>query len=300
MILPLIDLARTADPGAAMDAGFAEYGFLQVASIGVDQALLDAAFAAASAFFRSPDCVKQSFAYRSAEENFGFQGLLEENLDPGAPPDVKQTFTMRNILGSPPEPERWPSPAFREVMQAFYASALAAAHDMQRALARHLGEDADTFASVHGGQNVTLRLLHYPPVPKGMSIAEQMGAGAHTDYGFMTLLFQRDVGGLQVLGPDDEWVAVPPRDGAVVVNSGDLLERWTNGRYRSTLHRVEPQTSGKERFSIAMFVDPDSNTRVEVLPSCITPQLPARFSPITAGEHVQARLAASHKGRFTP
>lgn len=299
MTLPLIDYAHTDDAGAAIDAGFAQYGFLQVANIGIDPALLVEAFAAAATFFHTPDQHKHAFAYRSAQENFGFQGLLEENLDPDAPPDIKQTFTMRNVINNPPAPERWPSDHFRQVMQALYASALAAAHTMQRAMAVQLGEHPEAFAKVHSGQNVTLRLLHYPPVPKGLDIADQMGAGAHTDYGFMTLLFQQGVSGLQVLGNDGEWLDVPPQEGAVVVNSGDMLERWTNGRYRSTLHRVKPQTSGRERFSIAMFLDPDSDTLVEVLPSCITAQSPARFGPITAGAHLQAKLEASHKGRFT-
>jgi isopenicillin N synthase-like dioxygenase len=119
-----------------------------------------------------------------------------------------------------------------------------------------------------------------------------------TDYGFLTLLFQDDVGGLQVQDRNGDWIDVPPVPGAIVVNSGDLLERWTNRRYRSTRHRVVPRSSSRTRYSIAMFIDPDPDAEVTVLPSCIDESHPALFPTITAGAHLQSKLAASHKGRF--
>jgi isopenicillin N synthase-like dioxygenase len=224
--------------------------------------------------------------------------LLEENLDPSAPADIKETFTMRNILRNPPTLDRWPSAQFRDAMVRFYASALASAHAIQRQMAEQLGLPADFFVRVHSGENVTLRLLYYPGSQTTQPKPSQLGAGAHTDYGFMTLLFQHGVGGLQLLDSDANWIDVPPRSDAVVVNSGDLLERWTNGRYKSTLHRVVARTGQEDRFAIAMFVDPDTDTMVEALPSCVSQDNPARFQLTSAGEHLQSRLAASHKGRF--
>ena len=114
----------------------------------------------------------------------------------------------------------------------------------------------------------------------------------------MTLLFQYGVGGLQVIDGTGNWIDVPPRTDAVVINSGDLLERWTNGKYKSTMHRVLANTGERDRFSIAMFIDPDSDAAVEVLPSCVTADNPARFAPTSAGAHLQSKLEASHKGRF--
>lgn len=301
MGLPILDLAACSRPGEDIDLGFGQFGFLRIRNCGVTMSDLDAAFEASEAFFTGHDAFKRRCAYRSAAENFGYQGVGEENLDPDAPADLKETFTMRNILAAPPPEERWPSPQFRETMRSFYARALAAAHAMQREMARVLGHDDEAFVSVHSGETVTLRLLRYPALSEGGETS-QMGAGAHSDYGFMTLLFQRGVAGLEVRGPDaaagDGWIAVPPDPDVAVVNSGDLLERWTNGRYRSTLHRVLPNRGTWDRYSIAMFVDPDPATRVEVLPSCITPASPARWEPITASAHLQARLGASHKGRF--
>ena len=116
----------------------------------------------------------------------------------------------------------------------------------------------------------------------------------------LTLLFQDDVGGLEVLDANDRWQAVDYVKSAIVINSGDMLERWTNGRYRSTLHRVKPKIGQRERFSIAMFVDPDSATPVSVLDSRTTDDKLAQYGPITTGEHLQERIQASHIDHFKP
>lgn len=298
MSLPLIDFAANADPASAVDASLAEIGFMQVRNIGIAPALLLDAFRASEAFFAASAATKAKSRYLSATENFGYQGLGEENLDPNAPADLKETFTMRNIVNHPPAPERWPSAAFRDVMQSLFANALEAAHGLQRIMAQALGVPSDFFTHVHTGENVTLRLLHYPASIGAALEPGQLGAGAHTDYGFLTLLFQDDVGGLQVRDCAGAWINVPPIANAIVVNSGDLLERWTNGRYRSTLHRVAPRIGARSRFSIAMFIDPDSAAEVAVLPSCTGAGNPPRFPPVTAGAHLQEKLGASHKGRF--
>lgn len=298
MTLPFVAFSHNPDAGAQIDRSLAELGFLQITDIGIDAGLLDAVFHAGEAFFNGPEDHKRRCAYGSARENFGYQGVMEENLDPAAPADLKQSFSMRNILAQPPADDRWPSAAFRDLMQRFYAQALAAAHRLQQSMAQTLGLPHDYFTQSHSGQNVTLRLLHYPATGLPDPEPDQMGAGAHTDYGFLTLLFQRDVGGLQVIDKSGAWIDVPPRSDAVVVNSGDLLECWTNGRYRSTMHRVIPKVGDRARLSVAVFVDPDSDTLVKTLPACVSPDNPLRFAPMTAGEHLQSRLAASHKGRF--
>lgn len=224
--------------------------------------------------------------------------MLAENLDPNAPADLKETFTMRNILARPLPTERWPSPAFAQLMTQFFSETLAAAHRVQRAIALELGQEEDFFSRAHQGVSCSLRLLYYPTTSAGQVASTQMGAGAHTDYGFMTLLFQDPVGGLQVINGAGDWMDVPPIENAIVVNSGDLLERWTNGTYRSTVHRVKPRIGQRERLSIAMFIDPDPSTQVEVLPSCIGPENPCRYPPTTAGEHLLEKLRATHKGRY--
>ena len=114
----------------------------------------------------------------------------------------------------------------------------------------------------------------------------QIGCGANTDWGALTLLAQDDAGGLQVQRADGEWLDVPPVPGAFVVNVGDMMQRWTNDRWPSTMHRVINRFSGRDRWSIAYFFDLDAESRIEPLPSCVTATRPPRYAPITAGEHL--------------
>ncbi len=182
--------------------------------------------------------------------------------------------------------------SFRETAVGFYKASLAAAYRVLEIMAACLQLPADFFATRHTGQNVTLRFLHYPAnlVPRGA----QLGAGAHTDYGSITLLFQEDVAGLEVCGVDGNWRRAPLVPGCALVNTGDLMQRWTNDRFRSTLHRVLPIEGPRDRYSIALFVDPDTAVNVECLDSCVARDHPARYPPITAGEHIRRKIAATH------
>ncbi|WP_317930022.1 isopenicillin N synthase family dioxygenase [Halioxenophilus sp. WMMB6] len=299
-MLPTIDFAPGAhsNPGAALDHSLHQLGFAQVSNIGIDQQLLAQVFATSREFFLGPQAAKDGCRYRSAAENFGYQGLFDENLDPDAPADIKESLTLRNIIHQPPSLERWPSPAFRDLMQAFFADAFAAAKRLQVVIAEQLGVAGDYFTRRHCGECTSLRLLYYPHDLQHQLQAGQLGAGAHCDYGFITLLFQDEIGGLQVQNRQGAWLNIPPQAGSVVINSGDLLERWSNGRYRSTPHRVEAKLGQQARQSIALFVDPDSSTLVAPLPTCTGPDNPARYPPITAAEHLHNKLSATHKQRF--
>jgi isopenicillin N synthase-like dioxygenase len=154
----------------------------------------------------------------------------------------------------------------------------------------------DFFNDKHTGLTQTLRFLNYPP--SGQPEAGQLGAGAHTDYGTITLLFQDNKGGLQVQNVDGDWVDAPPIEGTVVINTGDLIARWSNDVFKSTPHRVvpRPESAVEGRQSIAFFSDPDPDVLIETFPSCITDDRPARYPPITAGEHIRERILASQRG----
>jgi isopenicillin N synthase-like dioxygenase len=217
---------------------------------------------------------------------------------------------MRNALERADDTARWPAGDFRDVALALYTVGLRAAYRLMEVLASCLALPADFFALRHRGENVTLRFLHYPAGAAAQpgavaqpgagakpGSAAQLGAGAHTDYGAITLLFQDDVGGLELLGADGGWQVAPPMAGAAVINTGDLMERWTNGRFRSTLHRVRPIAGDRDRYSIALFVDPDSAVEVDCLDSCVSAQRPKAYPPITAGEHLRRKLAATHEKR---
>lgn len=306
MRIPVIDFATydEKDPqslqylAGKIDSVLAEIGFMSVTNLGIEPALVEEIFAASRAFFASGLDQKKRSAYLSAQENFGYQGILEENLDPEQPADIKESFTMRNILRVAVIDSRWPTSAFRATVLKFFAASLQAAYRMQRVLATALDQEREFFVHYHSGENVTLRLLHYPAWEAGKVASGQLGAGAHTDYGLITLLFQDSVGGLEVQTKSGNWIGVEYVPKAIVINCGDLLELWTNGRYRSTPHRVQPKLGGQERFSMALFVDPDTATPVKVLDSCITPEKPALFPPLTAGEHILRKIRATHKDRF--
>ena len=304
--LPVIDFASYSNEDRAslrnladaVDTALRDVGFMAIRHLGIEPEQLAAVFAASRQFFRSELHCKQRSAYRSASENFGYQGIAEEHLDPTAPADLKETFTMRDVLRHPANDTRWPSLEFAQLMRTFYGDCLTAAFRLMHVLTVALETQANFFERCHSGENVTLRLLHYPANRGAHVKSGQLGAGAHTDYGLLTLLFQRGVGGLEVRGADGDWLPVAADPDAIVINAGDLLEVWTNGRYRSTPHRVQPQLGDVERQSIAMFIDPDSATEVRVLPSCTGPDNPVRFTPTTAGRHLTDRIEASHKARF--
>ena len=153
-----------------------------------------------------------------------------------------------------------------------------------RLIARSLALPVNTFEPQFRDPGASLRLLHYLPHPPDAR-ANQLGCGAHTDWGAITVLAQDDCGGLEIQTTGGDWVLAAPIAGAFVVNIGDLLARWTNDLYRSTPHRVLNNLSGRERYSAALFYDPDHHARIECLPGCHSEDNPPRYAPCSAGEH---------------
>ncbi len=272
------------------NAALTGVGFLSLRNIGIDESLRDAVFEASKAFFAQSDEDKRKLGYSDAEDNFGYQGICEESLMPGSAPDLKEAMTLRDLQKA--RDFDWPDLNFRDLLMAFNKDCMQAAYRILRVFAVDLGVEKEFFVEKHTGENVTMRILHYPPLPKESE--DQLGAGPHTDYGMVTLLFQDMTGGLEVLDRDGVWQPVTPRAGNVVVNSGDMMERWTNKRYRSSLHRVKARPGGNDRYSMAFFVDPDSDTLVECLPSCTDAGNPPQFGPTSAGEHILAKIQATH------
>jgi isopenicillin N synthase-like dioxygenase len=297
--LPLVSLSQSpqappADTAEQIHQALRQRGFMYVQSIGIDASLIAHAFHVAREFFAQPATFKQQFAYTSAAANFGYQGIEAERLDPTHAPDLKEAFTMRNALAQTKSSAAWPGEEFRVTAMKLFTESLAAGQRLLSLIAQGLSLPPDFFTSRHSGENVTLRFLHYPAHldPRSQT---QLGAGAHTDYGSITLLFQDDVGGLEVRDSNDQWQFAAPLADAVVINTGDLMERWTNGRFRSTLHRVRPITGHRDRYSIAVFIDPDSAVVVDSIPSCVTADNPARYPPIAAGDHLQQKITATHR-----
>jgi isopenicillin N synthase-like dioxygenase len=122
----------------------------------------------------------------------------------------------------------------------------------------------------------------------------QIGAGAHTDWGGITILAQDDVGGLDVQDTSGSWLHAEPVPGTFVINLGDLMARWTNERYHSTPHRVFNPPDARDRYSIVLFYGPRDDARIECLPTCIRPGETPRFAACTAGEHLAERWRSAY------
>ena len=298
--LPLIDLRQgDAAMARAVDAACRAHGFFYVTGHGIPAPVIDAAFAASKRFFALPDAVKARWHIDRSGIKRGFDPIGWQVLDPGQPADIKESFYLgvdRDATdplvraGTPNHgPNQWPleavAPGFRAAVQAYDAAVRALSLHLMRVIALGLGLSADHFARYMQDPMPVLRLLHYPPQP-AQAEPGQIGCGAHTDWGGITVLAQDSAGGLQLQSLTGEWLEAEPVEGSLVVNLGDLMQRWTNDRYRSTLHRVINRHSGRDRYSMAYFFDIDYHAEVSALPGCVDAEHPPRYAPITAGEHV--------------
>lgn len=291
--VPLIDL----DPGGGaagaagaqatrIDAALQSAGFFAVAGHGVPAAVVSAAFDAGRRFFALAEADKRRWHIDHWPLQRGFDPVGWQALDPARPPDLKESFYLGvEALG----PNQWPDevlvPGFRAALQAYAAAVERLARRLMALFETALALPPGHFDTFMRQPNCTTRLLHYPPQPASV-LDGQIGCGAHTDWGALTLLAQDDAGGLQVQHADGHWLDVPPVPGAFVVNIGDLMARWTHDRWRSTPHRVVNRRAGAERFSIAFFFDLDADAVIEPLPGCVPAGEQPRYGPITAGEHL--------------
>lgn len=198
-----------------------------------------------------------------------FQGDWKEGYDCGrevSPNDAE--YAISTMIDGNYWPRDEVLPGFREAMLDYQRGVRQIGDTLMEAFAVGLGLPSNFFVEKTQKPMATLRLLHYPPQPKqDMSTLDRIGCGAHTDYGLCTLLLQDEVGGLQVRNSADEWVNAPYIEGSFVVNIGDMMSMWSNGRYASTVHRVVNMT-GKERYSIPFFLNPDVGTMVGSLSTC--------------------------------
>jgi isopenicillin N synthase-like dioxygenase len=292
MSIPLIDLAGAAPSALArrIDAALRDDGFFAITGHGVPPDTVAAAFEVSHRFFALPQATKERWHVDRWPLKRGFDPIGWQSLDLGAPPDVKESFyTGVEAIG----PNQWPDeslvPGFRAAMEAYSAAMQTLALRLMRLYEPALGLPEGHFDAFMRHPTCTTRLLHYPPQPVAAAPG-QIGCGAHTDWGAVTLLAQDDAGGLQVQRTHGEgageWIDVDPLPGAFVVNAGDMMQRWTNDRWRSTMHRVINRRSGRDRWSIAYFFDLDAEASIEPLAVCTSADDPPRYAPLTAGEHL--------------
>lgn len=236
----------------------------------------------------------------------GYGAIATEQLDPDLPSDLKETFDMGlhlpadhpDVLAGKPlrGPNRHPDlPGWQSLMERHYQDMQALALTLLRAMTPALGIERDFFDQRFEHPVSVLRMIHYPPRHTATS-EQQQGAGAHTDYGCITLLYQDVAGGLQVRDVRGQWVDAPPIDGTFVVNLGDMMARWSNDQYVSTPHRVISPL-GVDRYSMPFFAEPHPDTRVECLPGCTDEQQPPLYPPTTCAEFLLSRFADTYAYR---
>ena len=280
-----------------------DIGFMYLRNVDIDQELIERVFEQSWHFFELPIDVKNQVAWSDQYSNRGYVGIERERLDDAKPGDLKEAFNVGKELNEIKSDQaliinKWPpgETAFRETILEFYQACVEAAERVCQAFAIALGLPESYFIDRHNEQNYTLRLLHYPPVEYAPK-PEQIRAGEHSDYGSFTLLFQDEVGGLEVKTAQGTWVEAPCLPGTIVVNTGDLMQRWTNHVFCSTKHRVKIPTDNrvqKSRYSIAFFCQPNFDTEISCLESCQSADRPPLYPPISSGDYLLSRLQATY------
>ncbi len=270
-------------------------GFFYAAGHGVDEALIDRAFAASRRFHALP--LDQKLALRLNENNIGYLPINSSvqgasTVHKATRPNQNESFFVSHDRG-PDHPDvvagvplrgrnQWPLdlPGLREDMMAYFRALGAMCDRILPVFAVALGMNEDFFAPFFADEgHANLRFLHYPPQPA--DVDNLFGQAPHTDNSFMTALARTDVPGLAVRLPPNgpsagEWFPPPIIPGTFLINLGNIMRRWSNDRFLSTPHGVLNE-SGSDRYSIAYFHSPNPEAVIECLPSCVDVDNPARY-----------------------
>jgi isopenicillin N synthase-like dioxygenase len=313
--IPVIDASAMRGPagpalealGAELRNAFTTSGFCYITHHGLDAAVIAAAADEALEFFHRPLAEKQKAAPKEAVR--GFNAIGRTTMRGAKNPDYKEYFQIglelprddpAVLAGQPLRgPNQWPedAPGFRDALTRYFDAVADCGHALLRAIAVSLGAAPDAFVDKYHKPLQRTQCVYYPPHPAGME--DTFGVAPHTDYGCVTLLWQDDVGGLEVAHPSGGWTLAPPIPGSLVVNVGDLLARWSNERYRSTWHRVTNR-SGRERLSIVTFHDPDHDAVVDPADLGLGSGARRRHEPVLAGEYIMGRINASQQPHPAP
>ncbi|HLF64460.1 MAG TPA: 2-oxoglutarate and iron-dependent oxygenase domain-containing protein [Saprospiraceae bacterium] len=306
--IPLVDLDLFAKGNTAqrtefvrqLGDAFHHVGFVSVVNHGVPKDLVDSFYREAKAFFSLPLEVKRRYEISGMAGQRGYTSFGKEHAKQSNVGDLKEFFQIGQEV--PPGAEASDSyplnvyvaevPSFAELGRQLYRAFEKSGGELLKAIALHLNLDENYFGDKIKYGNSILRAIHYPPIteePKSAIRSEQ-----HEDINLITLLVGASSGGLQVLNMKNEWLEVLPGEEEIVVNVGDMLQRLTNNYLKSTTHRVvnPPKHEWhRPRLSIPFFLHPQSKMDLTCLLSCVTQESPLGYTPITAGEYLDERLA---------
>lgn len=284
-------------------------------------------FAKSAKFFDRPQSQKDELGWTTPRANRGYVTAGREKVTDSNDaedvaalrahnPDLKESMEIGRE-GVEGMPNQWPDRFgdqdgidFTKEMKDFFLTCKDLHIMVMRAIGIGMGLDEYFFDPYTSNGDNTLRLLHYPAVLKSIfkKNPNQVRAGEHSDYGNVTLLFQDDVGGLEVKAPNGKFVRATPIPNTVVVNAGDLLARWSNDQIKSTKHRViqpppqegelededDPNATCPARYSIAYFCNPNFEKTIEALPGTFESESAKKYEPINSGDYLEMRLAATY------
>ncbi len=301
------------DPGApletqveAMERACRTLGFFRVPFSCVDDEIREAAWSDAAAFFALSNEEKMRVGFPEPGYPYGFSPFAFETLaasqDAGGAPDLKESFSVGpDSLGPVPEtvatagawfhsPSRWPdAPAtLRSTWSAYFDALNKVSAELLSVMARALGLPANFFDTLIDNAPSALRALHYPELTSSPPPGS-LRAGAHTDYGTLTILRTDGVPGLEVQAVDGTWTPIEDEPGTFVVNLGDSIAQWTNDRWRSTVHRVST-VDRAPRQSMAFFHMANWDARIECLPTCLDDGEEPRHEPVLAGPWLMSKF----------
>lgn len=303
--LPVVDLAPMCDGveddilavAAAVHAAATGAGFFYLVNHGIEEAVSMQAMQASTDFFAHSIEHKRTIAIDQNQR--GWMTVGGATMYGASEPDLKEVFFFGpNLAADDPDVvagkplcarNRWPAfmPDLEQRIWPYYQSTLTCGLHLLEAIALALDLDRGFFRSRYRKPLGRGQLIRYPPQPAGAD-REHFGVAPHTDFGCITLLLQDDSGGLEVCLRDGRWVAAPPMPGALVVNIGDLMARWSNDRFTSTAHRVVNRAP-RYRHSIALFCDPDTDAVIDPADMAATGVHSSRYEPVTAGDWISRR-----------
>lgn len=309
--IPVIDLGQPTDAvGAKVRAAAIDVGFFYIANHGVARELIDAAFAANRRFHALP--LVDKLRIKLNRWHRGYQALAGSTLvssarfAPARHPNQLESFFLRHEV-DPADPRyqvqplqgpnQWPDDAdFEDTVRRYDAAMCDAGMRLLKVFSTAIGEAPDFFARRFSPPATCLRLIHYPPAPLHRP-DDLYGAHPHTDYGFLTILAQDNVGGLEVRKPDGTWTPVPFVPDTFIVNIGDILARWTNDTFNSTPHRVINASPDRDRYSIGYFFDPNLDTEISTLQHFQDGAAATKYAPVRYGDYFNGRLDANYTDR---
>lgn len=282
-------------------------GFFYVKNHGVGRDLVDRQFTLAKQLLSLSDEIKQKYNVRNFFGFRGFDKINGQQLDPNAKPDLKEGYYCgKNYPQDHPYaiakyqnygPNQWPIelPECESICLEYIDEMYKLSDFIMKLLALSLSLPSNYFDASSQDPMGTLRMIRYPSHPKD---ADELtfGAGAHTDWGSVTILAQDQIGGLEVCMPDGTWVKASPIEDTFVVNLGDMIPKWTNGLYHSNPHRVRNvYSNGEYRYSIPFFYEPDYHAVISPVPGTLKENEIPKFEPCTVGEHLEQMYNRSYK-----